>query len=189
MGTHRPAQVHNRSVVLRLWALNSFLLSLLQYLSKERELAEELDLLSPPPACPDIKKKKTKATTTKKKGKKAPSESEDEVDDDDDDNDDENARKPPRRYGWREFKEPALSLNVVGDFTPFAYFLSGPYGQKTHSFDTTYPCLDDNEEIFGSSSDIQASYCFRTVRRQHLPHLFLYLLCVCAVACACSVCV
>jgi hypothetical protein len=72
-------------------------------------------------------------------------------------------RKAPRRYGWREFKEPALSLNVAGDFTPFAYFLSGPYGQKTHPFHISYPCLDENEAVFGSSSDTQSAYCFRTV--------------------------
>jgi hypothetical protein len=139
----------------------SFLLSA-SIFSKERELAEELDLLSPPPACPDMKEKqKAKATTTTtKKAKKALSESKAE-----DEDDDEAPRKPLNHYGWREFKEPALSLNVEGDFTPFAFFLSGPYGQKTYPFDTTYPCLDDHEDIFGSASAVQASYCFRTVRQ------------------------
>ena len=74
-----------------------------------------------------------------------------------------------RKYGWRA-KEPTLCPNVVGQFTPFVHFLSGPFGRKAPC---VFPYPDhcaNNPHTFGSEDDVVAAFSFRTVRPRHTTH-------------------
>jgi hypothetical protein len=68
-----------------------------------------------------------------------------------------------RKYRWRA-REPTLCPNVVGQFTPFVHFLSGPFGRKAPC---VFPYEDhcaNNPHTFGSEDDVVAAFSFCTVR-------------------------